>query len=226
MRHFPGYRQVKPKSSETQLVNVGRISASAALIIGAIIAPLLGSLGQVFQYIQEYTGFISPGVVAIFLFGIFWKRTTANAALIVVLLSIPLSAGLKIVFPEFPFIDRMGLSFLICSFVLVLISVMENQKISESKNDSKFRLGLSISIIAIGLISGIKIMVQDGISNLFGILMVGLAVATITLLFSERRENDEKGMMLDDELFKTSQFFNLSALAICGILGFIYALLW
>ena len=220
------YRQVKPQSTESHLVSIGRLSAAGALIVGAIIAPLLGSLGQAFQYIQEYTGFISPGVVAIFLFGIFWKRTTANAALIVVILSIPLSAGLKLVFPEFPFIDRMGLCFLICSFALVLISILENQKTTEAKNDSKFKIGLSIAIVAIGLISGIKIIIQDGVSNIFGILMIGLAITTIALLFTERREDDAKGMVLGAELFKTSQFFNLSALAIFGILAFIYALLW
>ena len=69
--------------SDIHYVKVGRIAASAALILGALIAPALGSLEQVFQYIQEYTGFISPGVVAVFLFGMFWKRATANAALAV-----------------------------------------------------------------------------------------------------------------------------------------------
>ncbi|MEL6863234.1 MAG: sodium/solute symporter [Bacteroidota bacterium] len=113
--------------SEAKLVRVGKISAAMSLVLGVIVAPLLGNLDQAFQYIQEYTGFISPGVVAIFLFGLFWKRTSANAAFWVVLLSIPLSAGMKFALPDFPFIDRMGVSFLILSLIMVIISMMDNQ---------------------------------------------------------------------------------------------------
>lgn len=56
------------------MVRVGKISALVALIIGVIVAPSLGTLDQAFQFIQEFTGFISPGVVAIFLLGMFWKK--------------------------------------------------------------------------------------------------------------------------------------------------------
>ena len=83
------------KDIEKHLVFVGKVGAGLALIIGLLVAPLLGNIDQAFQYIQEYTGFISPGVVVIFLFGLFWKRSSANAAFIVVLLSIPLSVIFK-----------------------------------------------------------------------------------------------------------------------------------
>ncbi len=114
-------------STESHLVKVGKMVAGLSLVVGVIVAPMLGGLDQAFQYIQEYTGFISPGVVAIFLFGLFWKRTSANAALAVVALAIPLSAGMKILLPELPFIDRMGVTFLICSAVLVVWSLVENK---------------------------------------------------------------------------------------------------
>jgi SSS family solute:Na+ symporter len=78
-------------SSETTKVRVGRITAVIAFVIAAIVAPALGQLDQAFQFIQEYTGFISPGVFAIFFFGVFWKKTTSNAALVGASLSIPLS---------------------------------------------------------------------------------------------------------------------------------------
>ena len=119
--------------ADQQLVRVGKISAAAALFIGVLIAPLLGNLDQAFQYIQEYTGFISPGVVAIFLFGLFWKKTSANAALWATLLAIPLSAGIKIIFPDFPFLDRMGVTFLLISLLIVAISWKDNQNNADPK---------------------------------------------------------------------------------------------
>lgn len=112
---------------DEHIVRVGKIAAGLSLVIGFLVAPLLGNLDQAFQYIQEYTGFISPGVVVIFLFGLFWKRSSANGAFIVVLLSIPLSVAFKFGAPNFPFMDRMGLSFLILSVIMIGMSVMENR---------------------------------------------------------------------------------------------------
>ncbi len=118
---------------ETALVRVGKITAGASLLAGIIVAPLLGNLDQAFQYIQEYTGFISPGVVAIFLFGMFWKKTSSNAAFWVVLLSIPLSVAMKFGFPNMPFMDRMAISFLILVLVIVGISLAENRDREDPK---------------------------------------------------------------------------------------------
>jgi len=114
-------------ASETKQVAVGRITASIAFIVAAIVAPALGQLDQAFQFIQEYTGFISPGVFAIFFFGVFWKKTTSNAALIGAALSIPLSVVLKIVFPLLPFLDRMGVVFLVLAGLMIVISLVEGK---------------------------------------------------------------------------------------------------
>ena len=76
------YRQTFNKNaSEKQMVTTGRISAAVALIIAVIMAPLLGDIPQAFQYIQEYTGIVSPGILAIFLLGLFWKKTTNRGAI-------------------------------------------------------------------------------------------------------------------------------------------------
>ncbi len=112
---------------ERHLVRVGKISAAVAILIGVIMAPLLGNLDQAFQYIQEYTGFISPGVVAVFLLGLFWKRTSTNAALTAVILAIPLSTAFKFMAPALPFMDRMGICFLIIAAIMVAISLWENK---------------------------------------------------------------------------------------------------
>lgn len=114
-------------SSESNQVKVGRITAGVAFVIAAIVAPALGQLDQAFQFIQEYTGFISPGVFAIFFFGVFWKKTTSNAALVGAALSIPLSVVLKIVFPVLPFLDRMGVVFLVLAALMIIISLVEGK---------------------------------------------------------------------------------------------------
>ncbi|WP_373521094.1 sodium/sugar symporter [Aquiflexum sp.] len=114
-------------ASETKQVTVGRITAAIAFVVAAVVAPALGQLDQAFQFIQEYTGFISPGVFAIFFFGVFWKKTTSNAALTGAAISIPLSVVLKWVYPELPFLDRMGIVFLVIALLMILISLVEGK---------------------------------------------------------------------------------------------------
>ncbi|WP_193014762.1 sodium/sugar symporter [Proteus sp. FME41] len=114
---------VGPKASETRLVNVGRISAVVALIIACFIAPLLGGIDQAFQYIQEYTGLVSPGILAVFLLGLFWKKTNAKGAIIGVVLSIPFALFLKLMPLGMPFLDQMMYTFMFTTVVIGLMSL-------------------------------------------------------------------------------------------------------
>ncbi len=145
-------------ASEANLVRTGRIVAFVAFAIACIVAPALEALGQAFQFIQEYTGFVSPGVFAIFVFGIFWKKTTANAALWAAILTIPLSVFLKYFFPELPFLDRMGIVFLILVAVIVAISLIESKGKDHPKaidiSTSLFKTSIQFNIGAI-IICGI-----------------------------------------------------------------------
>ncbi|GGZ24693.1 transporter [Echinicola pacifica] len=113
--------------SEVKQVQVGRITTLVAFIIAALVAPQLQNLDQAFQYIQEYTGFVSPGVFAIFIFGFFWKKTTSDAALAAAVLTIPLSAVFKFLTPNLPFIDRMGVVFLILAVMMIVISLIQGK---------------------------------------------------------------------------------------------------
>lgn len=125
-------------ASEKKMVNVGRWSVVIASLIAIVIAPALRSFDQVYQFIQEYVGFISPGVFAIFLLGFFWKRTTSKAALTAALLTIPLSTLFKFL-PEIsqgaiepiPFLNRMSWVFCIIIAVMVLITLSD----PKSKNN-------------------------------------------------------------------------------------------
>lgn len=142
--------------TEKQTVRYGRIAIVISFMIALLISPLLKNFGQGFEYIQEYTGFISPGITAIFLFGFFWKKTTAKGATAAAVLSIPLSAFLKFQLPDLPFLNRMGIVFWVCSLVLVIISLIESKgKDSETAFDvdknwfkvsSEFKIGAMLLI--------------------------------------------------------------------------------
>ena len=120
------------EASERKLVLTGRWVVVAAMFIAALVAPALKSLDQAYQFIQEYVGFFSPGVLAIFLLGMFWKKTTASAGLAGALLTVPIAAVLKFLpvwtngaFPDFPFLDRMSIAFFLIVIMMVLISLLK-----------------------------------------------------------------------------------------------------
>ena len=123
------YKHFKPEDTDQKhLVMVGRSVAFTAMIIAMIVAkPLLGGFDQAFQYIQEFTGFFTPGIVAIFLLGFFYKKTTANGALGAAIGSFVLSLLFKWLWPELPFIDRVGLVFILCTVLGMVISLMEKK---------------------------------------------------------------------------------------------------
>ena len=140
-------------ASEGKLVNVGRLASATSLLVAAFISPLLGTLGQAYQFIQEFTGLISPGITAIFLFGLFWKRATANSALTATVLSIPLSFAFKFLLPTVPFLNRMGIVLgLLCLIIIVMSLVWPNKKEDEYKNEvGMFHTGAVFNMLAIGI---------------------------------------------------------------------------
>ncbi|UMB60355.1 sodium/sugar symporter [Lutibacter sp. A80] len=160
------YKQyINKNASDKQTVNMGRISAAVALIIASIMAPLLGGIDQAFQFIQEYTGIVSPGILAVFMLGLFWKKTTNRAAIIGALVSIPIAVALK--FTSMPFMDQMGYTALLTMVVIV-----------------------------------------------------------ITSLIQHKGKDDEKGIVITKQLFKTSPVFNIGAFAIMLVLVALYSIFW
>jgi solute:Na+ symporter, SSS family len=120
------YKPFHKNASERYLVIVGRIAAVAALAVAMLSAkPLLGSFDQVFQAIQEYTGFVTPGIVVIFLLGIFWPRATTAGAFIATVGSVGLSFLFKIYAPSIPFMNRVGYVFLLCLAAAMLVSLLQ-----------------------------------------------------------------------------------------------------
>ncbi len=112
------------RTDGSDLVPVGRISVIAALIIAVMVAPTLDTMPQMFQYIQEYTGVVSPGILAVFMMGLFWKKATSTAAIIGVISSIPVALLLKLLPVEMPFLDQMLYTCLITMAVIVMVSLI------------------------------------------------------------------------------------------------------
>ena len=120
------YLPLRPRSSQPHLVRVGRITAATALLIAIVMArPLLGSFDQAFQYIQEFTGFFTPGICVIFLLGLFWARCTVGGALAAAIASAVLSLALKLFWPALPFMDRVGIVFVACLGIAVVLSLLQ-----------------------------------------------------------------------------------------------------
>ena len=137
------YKQyLRPHAGDKETVNMGRISAAIALLIAGVMAPLLGSIDQAFQFIQEYTGIVSPGILAVFILGLFWKKTTNKAAIIGALTSIPIAMYFKVapkgwlnspLFIDVPFLDQMAYTSLLTMLVIVLVSYFQ----LKGKDDEK-----------------------------------------------------------------------------------------
>ncbi|MBC3759561.1 sodium/sugar symporter [Hyunsoonleella sp. SJ7] len=164
------------EADDRKTVNVGRISAAIALVIACIMAPLLGGIDQAFQFIQEYTGIVSPGILAVFLLGLFWKKTTNKAAITGALTSIPMAMYFKVapkgwsslpIFVDVPFMDQMGYTLLLTMGVIALVSYIQH-----------------------------------------------------------KGADDEKGIPITKQLFKTSPLFNIGAFAVMLVLTVLYALFW
>jgi SSS family solute:Na+ symporter len=112
-------------AEEKHLVLVGRVVAALAVVIALLMArPLLGKSDQAFQFIQEFSGFFTPGITVIFLLGLFWKRATEAGAIAAAVASVLLSYVFKMWTPNLPFLDRMGLVFLISLGLAVVISLL------------------------------------------------------------------------------------------------------
>jgi len=167
---------IKPDATDRQTVSMGRISAVVALIIASIMAPLLGGIDQAFQFIQEYTGVVSPGILAVFVLGLFWKKTTNKAAIIGALTSIPIAMYFKVapkgwsdsaLFVDLPFLDQMGYTALLTMGIIAFISYRQNHG-----------------------------------------------------------ADDEKGITITKETFKTDAIYNIGAFALMLILTALYAFFW
>ena len=160
------YKQyIRPNANDKETVNTGRISAAVALLVAGIMAPLLGGIDQAFQFIQEYTGVVSPGILAVFVLGLFWKKTTNKGAIIGTLSSIPIAMYFKVApkgwsnnsffLNDVPFLDQMGYTVIITMIIIIIASHIQNRGEKDSKGieitKETFKTSPLYNIISFGI---------------------------------------------------------------------------
>jgi SSS family solute:Na+ symporter len=149
------YNKLGAPKSEQRLVSVGRIAAVTSIVLAVVTArPLLGSFDQAFQYIQEYTGFFTPGIVVIFLLGLFWSKASEAGALAATIGSFALSIAIKALWPGLPFMDRMGVVFLLALALAIVFSLLRPAVSTANRIESttvSFRTSPAFNVGAIGV---------------------------------------------------------------------------
>ena len=140
------------KNGKNRDVMVGRIAAASALLIAIFVAPALGNIEQAFQYIQEYTGVVSPGILAVFMMGLFYKKANNKGAIVGVMSSIPVALALKTPSLELPWMDQMLYTFLITMVVIVFVSLSTNKLHDDPKainvTSDTFKTGKAFNVAA------------------------------------------------------------------------------
>ncbi|HOM18856.1 MAG TPA: transporter, partial [Thermoguttaceae bacterium] len=158
------YRQyLVPNASQTHLVLVGRTAVAVFAVIGCLIAPLLGhpAFGGIFTYIQEFQGFISPGVLGVFIYGLFVPKAPRACGVVGLVFSPIVYGLLKLLAPEMAFLDRMALTFLGVLVVLGLLTLArplpepirlpQQEKIELAASSGAKRWGVVVVLLTLGL---------------------------------------------------------------------------
>jgi SSS family solute:Na+ symporter len=147
------YRSIRPQSEQRQLVWIGRVTAVVAIVIAILVTrPLLSGFDQAFQFIQRFTGWVTPGICVIFLLGIFWERTTSTAAMTAAVFTVLLSAYFWKFQPDLPFMTGVGICFLVGVVIAVAISLLWPRPPGELRVDLKnvdFSTGTGFNISAL-----------------------------------------------------------------------------
>lgn len=226
---------INKNATDKQMVRMGMIVAFCALTISTIFAPKLRTLDQAYQYIQEYTGFIYPGEFLIFFCGLFWRQASSKAALATALLTIPMGLAMKALFPGIPFVLRIGYVFIILSFVMVGLSLLDKKQktvniIDEMAGKKTIRIGAFLVAVAFaaGIIAAFFVYPMRHLAlDAVYVLVTGFILIGLILIFNNTlKRRDIKGIILEKGLFKTSTTFNIAALGIIGILAALYICFW
>jgi SSS family solute:Na+ symporter len=229
---------IDKNASERKLVSVGRITSVCALLMALVaVYPIMGGADQAFQVIQEYSGFVYPGIVVIFGLGLLWKRASGTAAVVAAIGTFAFSILFKFLLPEVPFLLRMGYVF-ICLVVLFFgLSFMSKKTkpaelVPEKTKRTLFKwahicLGLAFGSFALGTLCFFN---EDcrllGFEAFF--FMAAMMFCIYLYLVSNAKDEveDIKSIGVDIEIFKTDRTFNIGAACVIIILVFLYWVLW
>jgi SSS family solute:Na+ symporter len=228
---------IKKDASEKQLVNMGRIVALAALVIATISAqPLLGGLDQAFQYIQEYSGLIYPGVVVVFGMAIFWKRATNRAALWTAIACLPIGVLLKYLMPDMGFQLRMGYVFIALVVIAVTISLLDRKNLAPNDVElpevkrkmtriSYFFLAGAAICLILGLIYSAP-MKAYAFEAIFMMAALLAFVGIMLYMNGKAKYKAANAYEYSTDLFKTNGGLIVGAIGVVAVLLVLYAYFW
>ena len=234
------YKQfINKEASEKKLVNVGRMTSVSALIIALIaVYPLMGGIDQAFQFIQEYSAFVYPGVVVIFGLGLLWKRASGTAAVVCAIGTFAFSIIYKFAFPDMPFLVRSGVVFITLIILFVWISLSSKKAVPADKLDEQTiktqlfwsRIMFITAAISLVLCIGGFFNETMHIHGFEGAMIFFAAItATIGLYLRSNaldKVQDPKLVAIDLDVFKTDKVFNWGAFGVIAILTVLYIALW
>ena len=226
------------KASEKKLVNVGRITSLCALLMALIaVYPIMGGADQAFQVIQEYSGFVYPGIVVIFGLGLLWKRASGTAAVVAAIGTFAFSIFFKFALPDVPFLLRMGYVFICLVILFFGISLSsKNTKPAEELPEktkrtlfkwSHIALGAAVTCVVLGCLTFyIKECQLLGFEAFF--FLAAMMFSIYLYLYNNAKDTveDVKSIGVDVAIFKTNTAFNLGAAGVVIILVILYGILW
>ena len=234
------YKQfINKNASERKLVNVGRLTSVSALIIALIaVYPLMGGIDQAFQFIQEYSAFVYPGVVVIFGLGLLWKRASGTAAVVCAIGTFAFSIIYKFAFPDMPFLIRSGVVFITLVILFVWISLKSDKAVPADKLDEdtvKTMLRWSTIMFCVAAVSFVlfiggffnETMHVHGFEG--AMIFFAAITATIGLYLRSNaldKVQDPKLVAIDLKVFETDRVFNIGAIGVVAILTILYVALW
>ncbi len=234
------YKQfINKNASESKLVNVGRMTSVSALIIALLaVYPLMGGIDQAFQFIQEYSAFVYPGVVVIFGLGLLWKRASGTAAVVCTIGTFAFSVLFKFTLPDTPFLVRSGYVFICLVILFVGISLKSEKSVAADELDEntvKTQLFWSNILFAVAAVS-IALFAASFFSETLAVhgvagAMIFFAAITATIGFYLRSNaldsvQDPKLVAIDLKIFETDRAFNIGAFCVIAIITFLYIILW
>ena len=245
-------KYINKDAKDKTLVSVGRMVAVGALLIALVaVEPLLGGLDQAFQYIQEYSGFIYPGIIVVFGLGLLWKRASSTAAVWTAILTIPMGVLFKILLPNVAFQFRAGYIFIILFTFFVIVTYLDKKYIRcelPSEADQKQML-LWAKVLGF---AGVLMIIAAAVVTILGVINPGgnpdtsviaylndigfqaffffgvLTGSSAVWLYSNSKDSvqDVKALPINLKLFATNREYTLGTCGIVLITFLLYALLW
>ena len=233
------YKQfINKGASDKKLVSVGRLTSVAALILAVIaVYPIMGAADQAFQIIQEYSGFVYPGVVVIFGLGLLWKRASGAAAVVAAIGTFAFSVLFKFMMPEVPFLLRMGYVFIALVVLFITLSLLSKKTVKADVLDehtvktqlfwSRFTFVAALVCLVLGIV-GISnpTLKNNGFEAFFFLMAMFFTISIYLKSNATDKVQDPNAVKIDLAVFRSDAAFNWGAIGVIVILTILYYALW